>query len=152
MFRSSIMILFILFAYNSYAQEENPNYDKHLADSLSADDYGMKTYFFVILKTGEGNEEDAEKRQAIFRGHLDNIKELAEQGKLIVAGPLMQNDKSYRGLYIFDVKTEDELNELLDLDPAIKNNLLEPEVYTWYGSAALPVYMETAKKISKTSP
>ncbi|MBN2395104.1 MAG: hypothetical protein JXC36_01425, partial [Candidatus Atribacteria bacterium] len=30
----------------------NPNYDKSLADKLGGDDYGMKSYFLVILKTG----------------------------------------------------------------------------------------------------
>ena len=30
----------------------NPKYDKILADKLGGDDYGMKSYFLVILKTG----------------------------------------------------------------------------------------------------
>lgn len=31
----------------------NPNYDKILADKLGGDDYGMKSYFLVILKMGK---------------------------------------------------------------------------------------------------
>lgn len=27
----------------------NPNYDEALAEKLGADDYGMKSYFFVVL-------------------------------------------------------------------------------------------------------
>ncbi len=30
----------------------NPKYDKILADKLGGDEYGMKSYFLVILKTG----------------------------------------------------------------------------------------------------
>ena len=36
----------------SYANISNPNYNKVLANKLNADDYGMKSYILVILKTG----------------------------------------------------------------------------------------------------
>ncbi|MEO7047659.1 MAG: hypothetical protein ABI091_20340, partial [Ferruginibacter sp.] len=38
--------------------KSNPNYDKELADKLGGDDYGMKSYFFVILKTGANTTTD----------------------------------------------------------------------------------------------
>jgi uncharacterized protein len=37
----------------------NPNYDKELAEKLGADDYGMKSYFFVISKKEFNETEDA---------------------------------------------------------------------------------------------
>ena len=51
----------------------NPNYEKALADSLGGDDYGMKSYFFVILKTGTNKTKDKELISESFRGHMDNI-------------------------------------------------------------------------------
>lgn len=58
----------------------NPNYNKELADKLGGDDYGMKSYFFVILKTGTNTTTDKEFISESFRGHLDNINRLVEEG------------------------------------------------------------------------
>jgi uncharacterized protein YciI len=80
---------------------------------------------------------------------MANITRLAANGKLIVAGPLEKNDKNYRGIFIFNVKTIAEANELLITDPTIKAKVLDAELYEWYGSAALPVYMDAHKKIQK---
>lgn len=127
-------------------------YDKTLADSLGADDYGMKSYVLVILKTGKAVVEDKDKVNEIFHGHLDNISRLAEEGKLTLAGPLMKNEKEYRGIYILNVQTVEEAAVLLETDPAIKTGLLEPELFSWYGSAALPGYLDMHKRIEKLKP
>ena len=143
------LILFILSGLNTFAQSENPNYDKALAESLGADDYGMKQYVFCILKTGPAKIEDKAKINELFRGHMDNIGRLAKEGRLVVAGPLGKNDKNYRGLFIFNVKTIEEAQALLATDPAVSAGLLEGELYEWYGSAALPEYLKAHEKIEK---
>lgn len=147
------IIIFLLMAvipFLGYAQ--NPSYNKALADSLGADDYGMKSYTLVMLKTGGGNVEDKAKVDSLFRGHLDNIGRLAEAGKIIVAGPLGKNDNHYRGIFIFDEQDKAKVAELLQTDPAIKADLLAYDIYNWYGSAALPVYLDTHSKIEKIRP
>jgi uncharacterized protein YciI len=133
------------------AQSNNPNYDKHLADSLGSDEYGMKRYMLVILKTGSATINDKSITDSLFRGHMQNINRLAESGKLIVAGPLQKNEKTYRGIFILNVKTIEEANGLLETDPAIKAKVLDSEVYGWYGSAALPMYLDFHKKVEKKS-
>ena len=126
-------------------------YNKALADSLGADEYGMKMYVLVILKTGENKTTDKATIDSLFKGHMANIGRLAANGKLVVAGPMGKNDKNYRGIFIFNAKTVEEAKGLLATDPAVKSKLLDAELYPWYGSAALPVYLETHKKIEKTS-
>ena len=83
-----LLLAFMLLSFSTrvFAQTDNPKYDKHLADSLGADEIGMKMYVFVILKTGSKPMEDKAKRDSIFRGHMDNIGRLAKEGKLVVAG------------------------------------------------------------------
>lgn len=131
----------------------NPNYDKTLADKLGGDDYGMKSYFLVILKTGTNTTSDKELISESFRGHMDNINRLVAEGKLIVAGPLEKNDSNYRGIFILNnLKTIEEAKELLQTDLAIKNGLLDYEIFTWYGSAALPEYLPFSDKIWKLKP
>jgi hypothetical protein len=68
----------------------NPNYDAKLAEKLNADDYGMKKYVLVILKTGSNQSEDKDFISQCFRGHLDNINRLVKEGKMIVAGPIVE--------------------------------------------------------------
>jgi len=130
----------------------NPNYDPELAQKLGADDYGMKSYILVILKTGTNQTTDKTFINSCFRGHLDNINQLVKDGKMVVAGPLGNNDNSYRGIFILDVKTLDEAQFLLQTDPAIKEGLLDTELFIWYGSAALPEYLESSDKIWKQNP
>jgi len=68
------------------AQSENPKYDKVLADSLGGDDYGMRSYILVILKTGPTKIEDKKTSDSLFKGHIENIGRLASIGKLIIDG------------------------------------------------------------------
>lgn len=149
-----ILLLTLLFVLTekSYSQTENANYDSTLAAHLGADDYGMKMFILVILKTGENSSADAATTNRLFAGHMDNIFRLVEEGKLIVAGPLGKNEETYRGIFILDVPGIAEAEELLQSDPAIKEKLLEPILFNWYGSAALPLYLEASDKIWKLKP
>ena len=144
-----IMLLMLLGSTSIYAQAENPGYKKALADSLGADDYGMKMYVLVILKTGENKSVNQKAQDSIFMGHLQNIKRLASEGKLVVAGPMAKNEKNYEGIFILNVKTTAEAQKLLDTDPAIASKLLAPELYGWYGSAALPLYLKYHDSVKK---
>lgn len=119
------MLILLNGALNSIAQTKSDIYDKALADSLGADEYGMKQYTFVILKTGTNTTESKESTDSLFRGHMNNIGRLAKEGKLIVAGPFVKNEKAYRGLFILNVKTMEEAKNLLSTDPAINAHLLE---------------------------
>jgi uncharacterized protein len=142
----------LLAAAPAPAQTPNPNYDAALAEKLGADDYGMKSYVLVILKTGSNTTTDKEFISACFRGHMENIVRLVDEGKLIVAGPLGKNDHTYRGIFILNVATIEEASELLQTDPAVKEKLLDAELFKWYGSAALAEYLEASDKIWKVKP
>lgn len=133
-----------------FAQTEAPKFNKSLADSLGADEYGMKSYILVILKTGTNKTKKKEIVDSLFAGHMKNIGKLAEEGKLVVAGPLGKNVKTYRGIFILNAKTIEEAKVLLQTDPAVKAKLLDAELYEWYGSAALPLYLDKHKEIQKT--
>jgi len=127
-----------------------PKYDAELAAKLGADERGMKNYVICILKTGPKDAEiQGKARDDIFAGHFANINNLAEQGKLAVAGPFGKNDRTYRGLYIFNVPTIEEAEKLVVLDPAVKAGIFVPELTLWYGSASLVATPEIHKKLEK---
>ena len=134
-----------------HAQTSLEKYDSALAKRLDADDYGMKTYVFVILKSGSNTSENKEARDSAFNGHMKNIQRLAENKKLVVAGPFGKNDNDFRGLFILNTNSISEAKRLLETDPAIKANYLKPELYLWYGSAALQETLKIHATIQKSS-
>lgn len=126
-------------------------YNKQLADELGADDYGMKQYIMAFLKAGPNRDMDSTRAAELQRAHLDNIRRMAENGDLILAGPFMDRGK-FRGIYIFDVQTIEEAKKLTETDPAIQAGRLEMELHPWYGSAALMKVNEIHKTISRETP
>jgi len=147
-----LLIISLVAASFISAQTTNPNYDEAMAKKLGSDDFGMKNYVFVILKTGENKTTDKEELNKLFRGHMENIQRLVDEGKLVVAGPFGENDKTWRGLFILDVKTVEEAAALVQTDPAIKAGIFAVDLVPWYGSAALPEYLPASDKIWKEQP
>lgn len=150
--RKLIPLVFFFFAcIELFSQSENPRYDSTLAKTLGADDYGMKSYIMVVLKSGPNTITDQAKLDSLFSDHMKNIQDMADKGKLIVAGPFGKNAKSYRGIFILDVKTKEEANALLMNDPAIREKVFETDILEWFGSAALGEYLKVHQKIEKKS-
>ena len=123
-------------------------YDSTYAEHLGADDYGMKSYVMAFLKKGPNRDQDSATRADLQRAHLDNITRLANEGKLVMAGPFL-DDGDIRGIYIFNVTTIQEAEQLTNSDPAIKAGSLIMELHPWYGSAGLMEMNEIHKKIAK---
>ncbi len=146
----TIFTLFTLLLFSAFSQAQNNSYDQKLADSLGADNYGMKSYYLVILKKGKNEIADKTIKSTLMKGHRDNISKLAKDGKLIVAGPMLEkNEKEYSGIFILDAKTKEEAESLVLTDPSIKAGIFDVEIYKWYGSAALPLYLEYHDKVTK---
>jgi uncharacterized protein len=121
--------------------------DSVLAKKLQADDYGMKQYVIAFLKSGPNRSQTEEEAKEIQRAHLDNITRLMEQGKLILAGPFL-DDGELRGIYIFNVESIEAAKELSKTDPAVQSGRLIMELHPWYGSAAIQELPEIHKRIA----
>lgn len=133
------------------AQPPAATYDADLAARLGADDYGMRRYVMVFLKAGPERSPDAESAQAIQRAHLDNIRRLAEEGVLVLAGPFLDGGE-LRGIFILAVDTLEEARALTETDPAVRAGRLSVELHPWYGSAALMMMGEWSARIARDSP
>jgi uncharacterized protein YciI len=144
------LLLLAFTAMAPFARAETPAFDPELAKKLGADERGMRMYVLCILKTGPKDADvKGDERKTIFAGHFANIRRLADEGKLAVAGPFGKNDKNYRGLYIFNVATIEDAEKLVQLDPAVKAGVFTPDLTLWYGTAAMMVVNETHRKIEK---
>ena len=134
-----------------YAQiTESPQYDSTLAKKLGADDYGMKAYVMAFLKAGPNRALDSAATAKLQEAHLKNIFRMADEGKLIIAGPFM-DDTDIRGIYLFNVASVEEAKKLTETDPAIKAGSLVMELHPWYGSAALQLVVPLHKRVEKNS-
>lgn len=129
---------------------EDSGYDSLMAKKVGADEYGMKAYVMAFLKKGPNRNLDSTATAKLQEAHLKNIFRMAEEGKLIVAGPFM-DDTDIRGIYIFDVRSIEEAQKLTATDPAIKAGSLVMELHPWYGSAALPLLLPLHNKVQKSS-
>ena len=148
--------LSFLMATLSFAQQkkiEKPKFNQELATSLGADKYGMKAYTIIMLTTGSAKIEDKAKMGKLMKGHMTNIGKLANEGKIIVAGPFLEKNKeNYRGMFIFNTKSKEEAESWVKTDPAVAAGVFSYEIFPWYGSAALPLYLKHHDEISKETP
>ncbi len=132
------------------AAEPPATFDAALAGRLGADDYGMRKYVLVILKTGPKAMPKGPARDAMFQGHFANMKRLAAEGKLAVAGPLDGVD-GWRGLFILSVADIDEAKKVVATDPVIANGEMIAEYHVYHGSAALMQVNDGHAKVARKS-
>jgi uncharacterized protein YciI len=135
-------------AAQSAAPNPAPQYDAALAKSLGADDMGMHKYVLVILKTGPHRMPDGEARNKMFEGHMANIRRLAGEKKLVLAGPLDGAD-GWRGLFVLATPDIEEAKKFVATDPTIINGEFVAEYHKFYGSAGLMMLNEIHGKIEK---
>jgi uncharacterized protein YciI len=140
-------ICLTLLSFACYAQSTQPVYDAALAKKLGADDYGMKRYVIAFLKSGIPMSDSVE-RQKVLMAHLANIQRLANEGKLLIAGPFLDN-QDIKGIFIYNVTSIEEARALTETDPGIKAGLFTMELHPWYGSAALMQLMPIHKTLQK---
>ncbi|MDR6372486.1 uncharacterized protein YciI [Chryseobacterium bernardetii] len=152
----TLLVACLLLSAFSFAQEkkaEKPKYNQELATSLGADKYGMKAYTIVMLTSGSAKIDDKAKMSELMKGHMANIGKLADEGKIVVAGPFLEKNKeNYRGMFIFNTKSKEEAEQWVKTDPAVQAGVFSYEIFPWYGSAALPLYLKHHDEISKENP
>ncbi len=93
----------------------------------------VRQYFFVMLIKGPNRDHDSATSANIQDGHMANINRLYYEGKIKVAGPF-GDDGNWRGIFIFDCASKEEVEALLKTDPAIESGRLSYEVHPWWTS------------------
>lgn len=131
--------------------EQQSTFDIELHTELGADDYGMRKYVMAFLKAGPNRDMNEEEAMEIQRSHMDNIRRMAENGDLVLAGPFLDGGE-LRGIYIFNVESVEEAKELTETDPAVQAGRLVMELHPWYGSAALLKVNDIHQTIARESP
>ena len=71
---------------------------------------GLDCVFLQLKTDSRSSEVGKEESQKAFTGHFANMEKLADERKLLVAGPYgaPRRDPDLRGVYVFDVQTDEE--------------------------------------------
>lgn len=111
-------------------------------------------YVIAYLKTGPASaQKTSDENQAIFAGHMANIHRLAEERKLLVAGPFDHpHDATWRGIFVLDVATIAEARALVDTDPGVKAQVFVAELYRFHGSPALRRTFDLEQAAKSSAP
>ncbi len=92
---------------------------------------GMTYYYLAILKKGPtwipGESPELDRLQA---AHVANYRRLAEDGKLIASGPLIDNG-FIRGIDVFRTQSLAEAKHLGETDPMAQSQRLVYEFHPW---------------------
>lgn len=90
----------------------------------------LKQYFLVILTKGPNRNQDSVTVQKIQEAHINNINRLHKEGKIDIAGPFA-DESDWRGVFILNVSTLDEAQNLLQTDEAIRSGRLTYIIHPW---------------------
>jgi uncharacterized protein YciI len=111
------------------------------APPASTKPFTMRVYQMAFLSVGPRHlAEDTPERKKLLEGHQANIRRLAADGKLLIAGPLdwpSEGKDAMVGIFIFDVATAAEAEALCKTDPTIAAGHFAVQVVPWYGPSGL---------------
>lgn len=109
-------------------------YDEKEAHEF-AESMGMTVYHVFLLKKGPTwSPESTPEIDALQEAHLANLRRLAEMGKLVLNGPLLDSfatSGEIRGIGVLKTDTLREAEELVATDPMVKVGRLVFELHAW---------------------
>lgn len=134
-YNSSIMLriffVVLLCGLAGYAQAPVP--------TKSEPAYEMTTYVVGFLSRGPNwTPDDTEETRKLQEGHMANIRRMADEEKLVVAGPF-RDGGDLRGMFIFSGVSLEEAKRMVDRDPAVQAGRLELKLYTWMAAKGIRI-------------
>lgn len=101
--------------------------------------YEMTTYYVGFLYRGpKWTPERTPELEQLQKDHLAHIRRMADSGKLLLAGPFM-DDTTLRGMLVFQTATLEEARAMAEDDPAVKAGRLKVELHPWFSAKGIRV-------------
>jgi uncharacterized protein YciI len=109
----------------------------------------MTTYYVALLRRGpQWTATLTPEISKALDGHMANIRRLAAEGKLLLAGPFLEQSGpgTLAGLFVLEAGSMDEAKQLVATDPAVQAGRFVPEVVPWLGPKSLQTLNPAAGK------
>lgn len=132
-----LIISIYVFACNDTGTETIVQ-SKNTSDSTAVKDtarkYGdMKQYWLVFLLSGRNRNQDSAAAAQIQAAHMRNIERLADQGVIVMAGPMgYKPARELRGIFIMDAKDSATAASYIQTDSAVITGRLRFEIHPWW--------------------
>ena len=95
----------------------------------------MTIYYIFLLKKGPTwTPDETPEIEALQEAHLANLRNLANLGKLVINGPLLDSfatSGEIRGVGALKTTSLAEAQELINTDPMVKAGRLIFELHAW---------------------
>ena len=110
------------------------------APAASGDAVPMETFYVVLLRRGPAwTPEQTPEVKAVLEGHMANIRRLSQEGKLVLAGPFLEQEGAgaLAGLFVLRVGSRDEAQSVAGSDPGVQAGRFTVDIYPWLGPQSL---------------
>jgi uncharacterized protein len=100
----------------------------------------MTTYYVALLRRGPGwTPARTPEATKVLDGHMANIRRLAAEGKLLLAGPFLEQSGpgALAGLFVLQAGSIAEAQQLVATDPAVQAGRFVAEILPWLGPKSL---------------
>jgi uncharacterized protein YciI len=95
----------------------------------------MTIYYIYLLRKGPTwSPEETPEIEALQEAHIANMRHLAEMGRLVINGPLLDSfatSGEIRGIGVLKASSLAEAQELISTDPMVRVGRLIFELHTW---------------------
>jgi uncharacterized protein YciI len=134
----------LLLASDGPAQTPQTSQTPSRMPDIGPGGFEMTTYYVGFLYRGtKWTPEQTAETEALQKAHMANIQKLAEEGKLLLAGPFTDGG-DLRGIFVFRVGSMAEARALAETDPAVKAGRLRLEFHPWFAAKNITVTARAA--------
>jgi uncharacterized protein YciI len=105
-----------------YVTDESHNGKGMMAQFL----YRIQPTRLEMLTVGPTPQEEQ-----IISQHFNYLKNLTEQGVVILVGRTQNNDERTFGIAIFNANSDEDARRIMDNDPAVQNGVMRAELFPY---------------------
>ena len=98
--------------------------------------WSMRTYVLTFLYRGAYSPADPAKAEELQRAHLAYFHTLRRSGKMILAGPFL-DEGELRGICLYDSDSVEEVRAICLKDPAVIAGAFRVDVHPWYAAKGI---------------
>ncbi len=118
--RRVLLGLVLLVGINAVGQQAGPPPGAEIPTNLKR--------YFVVFAVKNAKSEAAHHNPEMMKGHLEFLHAQNDAGKLMVAGPFVDEGK-VGGIFIMEAASADQVKQILNGDPVVSSGFVDVEIH-----------------------